>query len=171
MTEADNTRKVCGHKDCPYNGEPLDLVNFNKGRGPHGRHVWCRVCQSRVEKRRYHWRVATPAGVTDRLFWKAKERAKKRGEEFLLKLPELLDLVTRTSSFHGIPFDNSPANGKQRMWCCSLDKVDPSGVYEIGNIQLVPFWFNVAKGSWPEQDLWDAIKVLYEAIEKEKADA
>ncbi len=87
----------------------------------------------------------------------ARKRANAKGEPIILTLD---DVIKGISGGHCIktlfPFDMKLSrNGEYRInpFAPSIDKKEPTGIYEPSNVQYVCAWYNLAKGAMTEHDL------------------
>ena len=54
----------------------------------------------------------------------------------------------------GLPFSwDRPHGAKRRPWAPSLDRIDITGPYAVGNVRLVCVAVNIAMGEWGEETL------------------
>lgn len=88
----------------------------------------------------------------NRVFSRAKERAKRRGKAFQLQWAEMLALWERSKGrceVTGIPFQfEQRKNFSRRPYAPSLDRIDSTQSYEIDNCRLVCTAVNIAINEW-----------------------
>jgi len=98
----------------------------------------------------------------------AMTRAKKKNEAFTLTHQEIHDGIAQGYCQRtGVPFQmkfgirleqgkgmhpNSP----------SIDKINPFGIYETGNVQYVCAWYNMAKGQMTDAEMLELCKTTVE---------
>lgn len=97
-----------------------------------GRSGYCSTHKRRLDRIRY------PEYV---FFHRLKRNAVKRGIVFTITLPEFKQWCI------DVDFINAKASAEKRYW--SVDRIDNSKGYEVGNIQLMPTLQNVFK-AWDE---------------------
>lgn len=106
-------------------------------------------------QRTYH---ATIAGRASVLLNAAIKRARARSEPFGLTINDVIKGVSVGYCARTLfPFDLSVGErrGNYRInpFAPSIDKIEPNGIYEPGNVQYVIAWYNLAKGAMTEQEL------------------
>lgn len=89
-------------------------------------------------------------------FWfkQLENRAKKAGLEFDLTVEFLQGLFApMTCSVTGIPLSADGGHGKARQnpWAPSVDRIDSDLGYIQGNVRLVCWAYNLAKGPWDDE--------------------
>jgi len=117
--------------------------------------------QTRVNQRRYN---RTFNGRAIILLNAAKSRAAKRGEEFSITIDDVMSRMSLGKCCKtGVLFEyDNTVGGTQSPYAPSIDKIDPQGVYEPSNIQIVSFWYNSAKQQWPENIVIQMCRKLIE---------
>ena len=117
--------------------------------------------QTRENQRRYNNSLHGRAVV---LLNAAKARAFKKGEKFDLNLSHIksalrLGVCVKT----GVTFEyQNSVGGSQSPYAPSVDKIDPQGVYEDANVQIVCFWYNTAKQQWSEDVMTEMCRRVIE---------
>lgn len=118
-------------------------------------------CQCRAENA-HAWRLRHPSENTEsmrrqaerpdrkaaRLLRAAKERARKHDLPFDITLDDVLPALLRgVCEATGLPFDFR--SGNRRMpFVPSIDRIEPVLGYTRGNIQIVVWALNAARGPW-----------------------
>lgn len=90
-------------------------------------------------------------------------RARKQKKEFTITLKQIEELLLKitTCPYTHIPFDYSVgAKGERNPWAPSIDRKDNSKGYTLNNIEIVSFWWNCAKNSWPPEVMVQALSGL-----------
>ncbi len=81
------------------------------------------------------------------LFRAARYRSKKSGLDFNLTRDWCRESWTGVCSLTGIPFDTGPKVGRGMRWNSpSLDRIDPTKGYTIGNVRWIIWSLNAMKG-------------------------
>lgn len=90
--------------------------------------------------------------------------AKKRGKEFTITVADVETLLRATSTcpYTGQPLDFSVSETKgwRSPWAPSLDRVDNSKGYVLGNLEITSVWWNTAKHHWTPDVMRTAIDGL-----------
>lgn len=140
-----------------------DFVNYTKLRR-------CRECsrlymkkwadnnREKINKNQkiYHSTVKGRATV---LLNAALKRARSRGETFALELSDVIAGLSVGFCCKTLyPFDLELRSRGTNVYKInpmspSIDKINPSGIYEPSNVQYVCSWYNLAKGQMSEDDL------------------
>lgn len=94
-------------------------------------------------------RLRTDLGrTTIRLYESASDGASQRGREFNITKQDILDLLLKANGrcmATGIPLSNDRAAGQRMgLWRPSLDRIDSSKGYIVGNLRIVCAVFNIA---------------------------
>lgn len=104
-------------------------------------------------------RKAIPVGaiddILDELFVSAKKRARHDGRDFSIARAELTEIAIRQGwrcAVSGIEFSHAKDEKHFRSpWRPSLDRIDASRGYAVGNVRLVLVAVNIAMGEWGER--------------------
>lgn len=88
----------------------------------------------------------------------ARSRATRKGLEFTLELPKLVELYQEQDcrcALSGLRFDSLEFPGAlvKRPYAVSIDRIDPQAGYTIENIQLVLVAVNFARNQWCDEVL------------------
>jgi hypothetical protein len=97
------------------------------------------------------------------LWRSAKHRAETYGTPFEITFEQLQTLVLFTSHcpHTGAALDLKPLEGfKRNPWGPSIDRVDSSKGYVIGNIEITSLWWNLAKNEWTPEIMQIALNGL-----------
>lgn len=91
-------------------------------------------------------------------YWRAKKNAKLRGIDFNLTRDQFREIVSRANGaceVTRIRFEISPRAGcERRPFAPSLDRIDSSKSYDLGNCRLVCGMVNTAIGAWGDEVFW-----------------
>lgn len=139
----------------------------------HGVSCYCKSCHTVICRESRQKRVDDAMRAKDRVrshhpdvwagrVWrKAKLRAEKKGVEFSITKEDVLALRNDVCPVLGIPMngalgmDNAP----------TIDRIDNSKGYVLGNIQVISFRANYIKGNASLEELKQLVKYL-ESLEK-----
>jgi len=127
----------------------LPIIEFHKDSSSKGHYSICKHCRSMDGRR-----------ILNDLLSNAKRRAAKHGLPCSITRDDIVELNTRQDGkcvYTGIALNWEVAPmGRQRV-CppdrVSLDRIDSSGGYVSGNIQLVTDFVNRIKCWYPEDDV------------------
>lgn len=106
----------------------------------------------------------TPAHRMNLLYHAACRRARTKNlpididKEYLLHLVELSNNCCQVTGIK-FDYDRNPKYGKN-PYAPSLDRIDSSKGYTKGNVQLVVFMYNTAKGDWEHEDVLKLAEAL-----------
>ena len=88
--------------------------------------------------------------------WRAKERADKYNREFDLTLDAVLDMYERQQgkcAISDMKFSAEPAkHGRANPFRPSIDRIDNTGGYTIGNVQIVLAGVNIARSDFSDEE-------------------
>lgn len=108
--------------------------------------------------------LTTANGRANALISTARGRAKAKGVPFLLTKECVVAGIERgfcAKTFFPFHLDLLPTEGRSyhmHPFSPSIDKIEPSGLYEDSNVQIVCSWYNLAKGQHTEQQLIEFCK-------------
>ena len=114
----------------------LSPHNFSASQRAHG--GYCKACRSEYN-RAY---VSTLLGRVQQLLASAKRNAKRRGQEFSLDLPQVLEMLERQGgrcNYSRVPLEYK---GVHKDWQMSIERLDNSVGYTAGNCVLIAIEFN-----------------------------
>ena len=130
-------------KQCSSCKTIKNISEFNKDSyKKDGLMVYCRSCHryARIQRRR------TKDGLVDVIYSGQKHRSKKRGySQPTYTKEELKEWLFSQTKFH-VLFNNWKRLDYQKMYVPSVDRKDDYCGYEMGNIQLMTWGENKAKG-------------------------
>jgi len=92
---------------------------------------------------------------------KAKIKEFRFASKFELEkhIVDLLDLQEGICALTGLPLEMDEATGEKELFC-SLDRIDSSGHYEIGNLQVVCRFVNRWKGADDDEQFRNLIAIV-----------
>lgn len=123
---------------------------------------WNKANRTSIQKAQQEW-ASTPRGQAGRLVVHAKVRAKKLGVPFDLKAADVLfALELGVCEVTGLPFERIPK--ERNPFSPSLDRKIPALGYVKGNIQVVLWALNAARGTWGD----DVLLHIAEALRRSK---
>jgi len=99
---------------------------------------------------RKHGLEGTPIYI---LYQTAKKRAKKKGMDFTIQLSDMPIIPDKCPIF-GIPLKHSVISGKASSNSPSLDRIDNSKGYIVGNIRIISYRANILKNNATTQELY-----------------
>lgn len=117
--------------------------------------------------REYHLaRRKDPRAIALMFIGKAQKRALEKGWDFDL-FDHFEDLVERIARWRcelsGVALVSNP--GKKAINSVSIDRIDASGGYTIGNIRIIAWGLNAAFSDWGEVDTLRLIRRWLDRIE------
>lgn len=125
---------------------------------------------TKQERAAYHKKYyETPESRAQILHTVAKGRAIAKKLEFSIPLHQIIHAFQiGTCEVTGIPFDfgSRPDGCRVHPWGPSIDRIDNSRGYVIGNVQVVCNAFNLAKNDFPEH----VVYALAQALVKQKSE-
>lgn len=96
----------------------------------------------------------------------ARANARAKGVRVTITVDDVRALAARAGGMceiSGIPFSwDRPPGAKRRPWVPSLDRIERTGPYSLGNLRLVCCMVNIAMGEWGE----DALKRMARGVRK-----
>jgi hypothetical protein len=112
-----------------------------------------------------YWREYTKTNYENRLLTSIKARAKKKGIDFNLDLSDLV--IPEFCPKTGIKLDKHLENIGSKSYnkyydTPSVDRIDNTKGYTKGNIQIVCYWYNVAKLTFTEDEMMLMCKKVVE---------
>ena len=111
------------------------------------------------EKQNEYWRKYTRRNYEARLLAVIKSKCKRFNIPFDLTLEDIV--IPTHCPKTGIPLVVHEERGKF-MDTPSVDRINPKGGYVKGNIQIVCFWYNVAKLNFSDEEVLDLCKKVVE---------
>lgn len=99
-----------------------------------------------------------------RLFFNARDRARRKGIPFTVTLDELLQQLAENRfrcARTGIRFRLDQGDGAS-PWVPSLDRIEPAAGYVTGNVQIVCVIYNLAKNKATDADVLTMAQRLVE---------
>lgn len=114
---------------------------------------------------------ASPRGRASQIVAYAKKRSVRQKVPFDLEIEDVVGQLEKgTCEVTGIPFQKYP--GAQGPYSPSIDRKAPELGYVKGNIQIVVWALNAARGWWGDEILWsvvaarwpDRVKALPKAV-------
>lgn len=112
-----------------------------------------------VAKRRYHRTVAKPGGAEKAMFWAARDRAKRAGIEFTIKLSDLR--IPARCPVLGMPLVRR--GGKAQPDSPSLDRIDSSKGYTPANTMIISHRANCLKNNGTLEEFEKIVRYLKES--------
>lgn len=107
-------------------------------------------------------------GQASRYWLKAlRNRAEKQGRAFDLTeefLGLLLEPMTCSASGLALRYDWE-GEGRTNPWAPSVDRVDSSGGYTMGNVRVVCWAYNTAKNDWADETVLALARAIVEAAD------
>jgi hypothetical protein len=86
------------------------------------------------------------------IFAACQKNARRRGHECTLTLERVEELIApMVCSVTGLPLSTEWDGPDKNPWAPSLDRIDNELGYIEGNVRLVCWAYNLAKGSWPDE--------------------
>lgn len=167
--------------DCPRCGNSRIWRTANcKGRGA-GRRSFCRSCATKdgqIQRARrrpdcnaneVRRRATSLKARSYELWYNAKARARKENLEFDVTRQQILEWLTvGLCQITGIPFVFSPGSRiRQLPFTPTLDRRNPAKGYIFGNVRLVCWMYNAAKGSGTDDDVLRFARALHAVTFKE----
>ena len=158
---------------CHYCNEYKDVEEFSakgsKSRIRNGRRYICKQCGTIRQKK--HNRALPDAQKLARcLRWRwlgAQDRSKREGIDFSLTLEDINNLWVAqdgTCALSGIKMTYELQNGRTPT-NVSIDKIDRTGGYVTGNVQLVCMACNQMKSDLSEDEMYQFCKKIVEHYE------
>lgn len=117
----------------------------------------------RRKKTSEYWRQYTRENFEARLLAAVKHRAKKKGLEFNLTIDDIV--IPNFCPKTGIPLliHNNSENSKQKyIDTPSVDRINPNLGYVKDNIQIVCYWYNIAKLTFSDEEMLNMCKRVTE---------
>lgn len=100
------------------------------------------------------WRSSSgPGALTDMMFHSAKKRAKREGAEFTITKQDVRDAIPLDGRCPVLGSPMQRGRGKAQDSSFTLDRVNPEWGYTPGNIAVISFSANRAKGSLTAEQL------------------
>jgi hypothetical protein len=165
---------------CPNCGETREVVSYIANGVSRIRSI-CRPCHS---KQSYESRKKRRSGYLEQLrnkaqtdinrraylLWRrAKDRASKRGLSFSITRDQIETWLNNgICQVTGLKFDLRFDNDKMNPLAPSLDRIDPKNGYVDGNVQMVCWVYNRAKGDGSADDVLLLVEAM-NAIKIRKA--
>lgn len=115
----------------------------------------CRKCRDSSK--------SSPVGNEKRLFNKFSNSATTRGIPWKLKLKDFMACYDGTCALTGWRLDMSP-----KTCTASLDRIDSSKPYEVGNIQWVHKIVNIAKNTYSQEQFIDMCISVAKRVEEDE---
>lgn len=159
--------------------KPIDQFNRNSKRGHSGHCKLCNALSCREydkqrklndpqfaerERIRAQQRRSTKKQRIKNVFRSIRQSASKRGVPFDLEeiyIRVLFDAQNWRCARTGLEFDLTPGHGI-RPFGPTVDRIDSSGPYALGNIQIVCNIYNFAKNAFTDQDVLTFAEKLLE---------
>ncbi len=134
----------------------IDLF-FVKNSSKDGLASSCKMCSSTKES--FNKWYLSAAGKAKFLFWRYQKKAISKNIPFDLTIERIEKAITvgiceRT----GIAFDLSDSCGEINPLTPSIDKIDSKGGYTLDNVQIVCQWYNAAKGTMSDDQLFEFMR-------------
>lgn len=95
-----------------------------------------------------NWRLYSRKNYESRVLAAVKSKCKRFNIEFNLDITDIV--IPTVCPKTGIPLVIHTERGKFPD-TPSIDRIDPNKGYIKGNIQIVSFWYNIAKLNWDER--------------------
>ena len=116
----------------------------------------------RRKKTSEYWRQYSRDNYEARLLTSIKSRAKKKGIDFNLELSDLI--IPEFCPKTGISLVKHRGNSTNDKFydTPSVDRIDCSKGYIKGNIQIVCYWYNVAKLTFTDKQMLEFCKKVIE---------
>ncbi|CAB4150150.1 hypothetical protein UFOVP562_37 [uncultured Caudovirales phage] len=159
-------------KSCSQCGKIKDLSQFYSLTGSDKKRSSCIQCHSEARRKTCvscglsflpngsHASRCSDCYPTHRqaqtLFYAAQHRAIKKGLIFDLDADWIAEQLKRPCPRTGVEFrllEASSGYGDRGPFGPSLDKIDPHGGYTKNNVQVVCWWYNVAKQRFTDQEV------------------
>jgi len=96
----------------------------------------------------------TVDGRSYSLWSAAKHRARKANVPFVLAWQDVKALLVAALDARYVAIN---AGGHMSP---SLDRIHPPDGYVLGNVQIVPFWYNMAKNKFKQADILEAVRAF-----------
>ena len=123
-----------------------------------------RICRQCLQKQEYDYRTFTIEGKARVLYYRSKDRAKRKGMEFNLSQEWIMmQLSNGYCQLSGVEIRLTDI--ERDPYGPSLDRIDSSKGYTEDNTQLVCWGANVAKSTY---DLDDILPILEGMVENLK---
>lgn len=111
-------------------------------------------------------KVPRPTATTDmigRAINQAFGRAMQNGDAFTDEaVNSLLSAGVVSCQLTGVPFSDDLVPGcRTRPWAPTVDRIDNSKGYVVGNVRLVCWAANRARGDWPDAVFWQMVEAAY----------
>ncbi len=151
----------------------LNESEFAVSDNKRGRRYECKTCYNqkrhqpkmRSKARKYEngrWR--TVQGRIVYLIRNSKSRAIKKGLGFDLTSDHIMQLYTQQNGAckrTGIEFDlTAKSDGSKNPKCMTLDRIDNTKGYTLENTELVCYHYNIAKNSFPIDELYTLCELI-----------
>ena len=129
----------------------------------------CKSCASKYEQTRI---FKSRENFLRRRFVELQNRARRKKEKLPLKIEDLFDLFKKQKGLCAVthlpmtwfPEDVHSNAANRRGTNISVDKINPDGIYEIDNIQLVCERVNKIKSNMNESELYFWTRQIAEHI-------
>lgn len=154
---------------CDTCGRPCKRSASDLRKSVSGKVFCTRECWASYQRTKQEAATGLPDWARS-VFASAKKRAAKKGMVFSLTDHEMKVMVAESKgrcALSGIAFDTQQSDRKnqRRPYFPSMDRIDSTKGYEIGNVRLVCVAINLAMNSWGEDVLFGiAVGVLGDAL-------
>ncbi len=99
------------------------------------------------------------------LFSSCVKNARRRGHECSITREDVRELIApMRCSVTGVPLSTEWNGPGKNPWAPSIDRIDNSAGYTKGNVRLVCWAYNLAKGEWPDAVFEQLAKAFLETV-------
>ena len=130
-----------GHRPCMKCAAMKPITEFHKHKACKGGYnSVCKTCRKPLSAENY-----TTHSTVYKLWYRAKRRAKKRGQEFAIQMEDIV--MPELCPVFNVPFEENT------IYAASLDRIDSTRGYVIGNIQVLSTRANTLKNDATADEL------------------
>lgn len=119
---------------------------------------WQANNRDKAREKNRRWQANNPA---KKLFNQCQQCARKRGQECTITV-EMIDamLAPMACSVTGLPLTWERGSARTNPWSPSIDRLDNERGYMPGNVRVVCWAFNLARGEFPDEVVMTMAKAL-----------